>query len=171
MKNPSNSSEMSTPLIDLRTEAEDGLWGAGAEALTETVRDFLVNSMASDLPESEQVEALRVLRNVFQTKTGTVIVAAVSGGIVYMGQVYDVDFPFVEKTMVARLGREFRVLAVRSGGKALFDKAIGPFRDVAVHKFGGLLRGLADSARHLQEAKGVRARSATAPTPDPASRE
>lgn len=165
MKTPRDSNEVSSSPINLRAEAEDGLWGAGAEALVETVRDFLVDSMASDLPEAEQAEALRVLRNVFQTKTGTVIVAAVSGGIVYMGQVYDIDFPFVEKTMVARLGREFRVLAVRAGGKTLFDKAIGPFRDVAVHKFGGLLRGLADSARHLQQAKSVRARPAAEPTP------
>ena len=139
---------------NISVEVQDGLWRAGAEALVETARDTLVVLLTEDIQDfAERDTARSVLTRALSGKLGKAIVAATAGSALYAAQSYDIKTPFVEPDVSERMGREFRVLAVASASLTAFNHFVGPLRDLAVVKLGGLVSGLGEAQRLVNRAK------------------
>jgi hypothetical protein len=139
---------------NISAEVQDGLWRAGAEALVETARDTLVVLLTEDIQDSTERDTARsVLTRALSGKLGKAIVAATAGSALYAAQSYDIKTPFVEPDVAERMGREFRVLAVASASLTAFNHFVGPLRDLAVDKLGGLVSGLGEAQRLVHKAK------------------
>lgn len=140
---------------NIKEEIRDGLWRAGAEAMIDTARVTLVEMLAGELPESEREGATAVLAKVLSGKLGLSIVAATAGAAMYTAEAYGMSLPVFDEATSARVGREFRVLAVSSASMTAFTKFVAPLRDLAAARFGSLVHGVADAASTLERAKKI----------------
>lgn len=140
---------------NIKEEIRDGLWRAGAEAMIDTARVTLVEMLAGELPESEREGATAVLAKVLSGKLGLSIVAATAGAAMYTAEAYGMSLPVFDEATSARVGREFRVLAVSSASMTAFTKFVAPLRDLAAARFGTLVHGVTDAAATLERAKKI----------------
>lgn len=141
---------------DLQREIQDGLWRAGAEALIDTARVALVEMLAAELPEDERETAAVMLAKVLRGKLGIAIVAATAGGALYTAEAYGMDVPLLDPETSARVGREFRVLAVHSASMTAFEKFAAPLRDLAAAKFGKLIQGVGSASKAFDRARAIK---------------
>ncbi len=111
----------------LGEEVQDGLWQGGIEALADEIRDLVASLMVSDLPKKQQGHAKEVVMACLKGSWGTPMVAALGGSGLLLLSTKGIQVPFIPPAITARVGREFRVLAVRSVTRKMIGQFVTPF--------------------------------------------